>query len=44
MDPIIVGPDCVAGKHHVCDGKGYDNDRDEVIPCPCECHKEKEHG
>lgn len=38
MTLTSTGPDCQAGKHRACDGRGFDLVADEVIRCGCGCH------
>lgn len=33
-----MNPDCAVGKHHACNGDGWDMSLDEAMPCPCACH------
>lgn len=35
---ITISPDCVAGKCAACSGDGWDEDADELAPCPHVCH------
>lgn len=36
---IIVNPECEAGKHGNCTGKGFDDESDDFyVDCPCSCH------
>ncbi|MBW8025314.1 hypothetical protein EOG37_01290 [Clavibacter michiganensis subsp. michiganensis] len=38
MGGILADPDCIAGKHGNCSGKGLDVGTDQPAPCPCRCH------
>ena len=35
---VLTDPDCVAGKHVACDGRGWDVAADRHVACPCSCH------
>ncbi|WP_309080299.1 hypothetical protein [Zhihengliuella sp.] len=35
---IHRGPDCLVDKHRACDGRAFDPDADDVVPCDCSCH------
>lgn len=34
-----MNPECRAGKHRNCDGKGWRDDLDDIGPCRCSCHE-----
>ena len=36
--PVIMDPDCAAGKHTNCDGTGWDEETEALADCPCSCH------
>ncbi|MCU1418693.1 MAG: hypothetical protein JWP32_2867 [Schumannella sp.] len=36
--PVIISPECTAGKHDACNGDAWDTVRDAVTDCPCTCH------
>lgn len=38
VDDPIVNPDCRAGKHRACSGRGWDLSSDQSVPCLCSCH------
>jgi hypothetical protein len=35
---VLADPDCIAGKHDNCSGKGLDVGIDQPAQCPCMCH------
>lgn len=35
---ILINPECRAGKHASCDGRGWDLEDDVETHCPCRCH------
>jgi hypothetical protein len=35
MTHQLMCPECRDGKHHNCDGSGWDRETDEFIRCPC---------
>lgn len=32
----MICPECEVGKHDNCDGRSWDNELDDYVPCPCE--------
>lgn len=43
-DIVLMNPDCRAGKHDVCDGRGWNETRNHGEDCPCRCHRGRAGG